>query len=888
MLLNVLFRKKIFPHLVAILMFLCISGVYFYPQVLGYNLNQHDNITSIGMSKECRDYRNKFDSEPLWTNSMFGGMPAYQITMKNSNLINTLKNYILKLVPKPIGYMFLLMIGFYILLLCVDVRNELAIIGAIAFGLSSYNILYLAAGHNSKIHAISFIAPILGGVIYAYKKNFRIGSAIVAVFMCMHITANHLQMTYYMLYLILAIVLFELYIHIKRNLFPRFLKASSFLLLGAILGILPPVANLIVTKEYSEFSTRGKSDLTILETKENTSISSTALDKNYIKQYSLGYGEVWSLAIPNVKGGKMGYLGQEKELINNINPKYRDQVAQFSKYWGEQYATSGSFYFGASIFILFILGVFFIKDKLKWAFVVTTLLSIALSWKYGKLTDIFIEYIPFFSKFRDTKMMLILVQISFSFIAFLFLNQLIINKINKKKYIVITGSVSAIIILFYLMPNIWFDFFNKNEIQYFNSLKHNYTGNSSALAQITAFKNTILDIRVSIFKQDCLRSLFYIIITSSIVYTFIIGKIKQLHLFLILGAIVIIDLWNVDKRYLNNEKNTSKYTQWVNAYNYSNPYIATKADRFILEKELKEIPGLNEHIEKELSSLIRIPKMNSSEWQNEQDKIRFRELNFATNYRVLSLSDPFSESRTSYFHKSIGGYHGAKLKNYQEVIELYIHDEISTIINVLQTNPTEERIDSLLKNEIPVLNMLNTKYIIYNSDAPPIINQYNNGNAWFAKDIKFVDNADEEILNLNKLNKVMAVVQKKNSNAITHSIKTDSIAKINQLSYLPNHLTYKSVTNEKQVAVFSEIFYKAGWNAYINNKPVNYFKANYLLRGLEIPNGENIIEFKFEPESYYLGRKLSVVGSVLIILFILGIIMYEIRNIRKTSIPYNH
>ncbi|WP_068471940.1 YfhO family protein [Saccharicrinis aurantiacus] len=882
-----LLSKNVLIHLLALLVFIAINGLYFYPQTLGYKLKQHDYTTSMGMSKECHDYRNKFDSEPLWTNSMFGGMPAYQITMKNSSPVNTIKNYVLKVIPQPMGYMFLLMIGFYILLLCANVRKELAIIGAIAFGLSSYNILYLAAGHNSKIHAISFIAPIIGGIVYAYKKNFRIGSAIVAVFMCLHITANHLQMTYYMLYLVMAIALIELYIHLKRNLFPKFIKASSFLLLGAVLGIIPPIANLIVTKEYSEFTTRGKSELSIQKAPENAIVTNNALDKDYIKQYSLGFGEVWSVAIPNVKGGKMGLLGQEKDLIKNVNPNYRNQLAQFPKYWGEQYATGGAIYFGASIFILFILGVFFIKDRLKWAFVASSILSIALSWKYGLLTDIFIEYIPLFNKFRDTKMMLILVQISFAFIAFLFLNHLINNKIDKKKFIIVSASVSLLFFLFYLLPNTWFNFFNTNEIQYFNSLKQNYVGNSSSLNQIEDYKSIISDIRVSIFKKDCLRSLLFILLTSGIVYAFIIEKIKRVHLFLILGVIVIADLWSVDKRYLNNDKNGSKYEQWVDAYKYKNPFTAIAADRFILEQEIKEFPELKERINSELNSLNKPANIKAADWQTEQDKISFRELNFATNYRVLSLNNPFSESRTSYFHKSIGGYHGAKLKIYQEMIEFYISDEMASIIDVLQSNPTDEKIDSLFKYETPVLNMLNTKYIIYNNDAPPIINQYCMGNAWFANDIKLVNNADEEILSINELNQELAVVQKKQSSTINQTIKSDSSAQISLIKYLPNHLTYKSVSSENQVAIFSEIFYKAGWNAYINNKPAGYFKANYFLRGINIPKGDNIIEFKFTPKSYYLGRRLSGIGSVLIILFIFGIIVYEVKARKRTETQDN-
>ncbi|MBN1184454.1 MAG: hypothetical protein JXB49_19335 [Bacteroidales bacterium] len=873
--------KKIIPHIIAIAIFITINLIYFNPQLSGNKLKQSDNITSKGMSKECGDFREKYHAEPLWTNSMFGGMPAYQISMSNPNIISRTENLILKVMPKPMGYILLMMIGFYILLLCFDIDPKAAIIGAIAFGLSTYNILYMVGGHNSKVHAISLIPPIIGGIIYAYRKNYLIGSVLVAIFTCLHLTANHLQMTYYMLFLLIAVVLAQLYISIKNKLFPSFLKASIFLLIGAMIGMMPPIANVVLTKEYSKYTTRGKSELTISENENiqhTTSID--ALDPDYIKQYSFGYSEVLSLVIPNINGGTMGYLGNDKDLMKNVPAEYKQTIAQFPRYWGEQYATGGAFYFGASIFILFLLGAFFVQDKMKWALIVVTLMSAMVSWKYSSITDFFIAHVPLFNKFRDTKMILMLVQICFSLLALLFIKHLIENGVNKKKYIYITLTVSGLLFLFYIAPDTWFNFFSRNENQYFTDLQQNYRNDQITLNQIDKVKNIITDIRISIFRKDCLRSLFFILVTSGVVYAYIIGKIKETNLYIILGLIVLIDLWNVDKRYLNNDKKGSKYVQWVKTYEYANPFTATNADKAILQQEINNNAEINNKINIALSAMD-VSKLKPTEIENEKDKIRFRELNFATDCRVLYLPDPFNESRTSYFHKSIGGYHGAKLKKYQELIEYQIHPEIAKIINLLNTNSSNKGMDSLLKYNIPVLNMLNTKYLIYNVEAPPITNPYCYGNAWFVDSIKVVKNADEEILSLSQLGKNDAVVQEKFKQLLPRTIKFDSTATINLISYLPNHLIYESITNSEQIAIFSEIYYDAGWNAYLNGQPAEYFRANYVLRGMTVPPGENTIEFKFEPKLYYKAQWFSKIGSGLIVLSLLSLIIINIRKTKK-------
>jgi len=872
------------PHIIAILVFLIISAIYFAPQLSGFLLNQSDQTNYLGMSKEIIDFRSKYDSEPLWTNSMFGGMPAYQISTKHPNIINSFKNYILKIIPRPIGYMFFMMAGFYILLLCFDIKPWVAAIGAVAFGLSSLNILLLETGHNTKVHAISFIPPLIGSIIYAYRKDHFVGGALLSVFLCWHLAANHIQMTYYALFLIVAVLIAEFIVYLKNGQWQKFIKISSILLIAVVLGILPNISNLLVTYEYGAYTIRGKSELTIQNNNASSESKNNALDNDYIKAYNFSKGEVWSVVIPNVKGGEMGYLGSNKEAMANVKPAYRKNIAQQMAYWGEQNATGGSIYFGAGVFLLFVLGVFLVKDNIKWALLAVSLLVMILSWKYSTILDWFIDYMPLFNKFRDTKMMLILAQIAFPLLAFLFIKEVLRNEINKKHFIYVASGVLGLLVLFYIMPSTWFSFFNRAEIHHFKELSANYQNDPSAISGIENIKSELLNARISIFKKDCLRSIFIIILIASLLYLFIVKKIKQTPFLILLGIILLVDIWGVDKRYLNNEKQGSQYKQWVESNAYHNPYQASAADKEILKKEIARNPSLKQKIDNEFAAFKKENKLSSREFAIEKEKIEFRELNFATNYRVFSLLNPFNNSRTSYYHKSIGGYHGAKLKSYQEVISSYITNEYSEIASVLKSQPTNDDIQNLLKNGIPILNMLNTKYIIYNLSAPPITNPYHCGNAWFVHNVKIVENADEEFLSLQSFDKDIAIVQKKYVEQPPKKIATDSTATIRLLSYMPNHLTYETSTASEQFAVFSEIYYKDGWNAYIDGKKVDYYKANYILRAMNIPSGKHTIEFKFEPETYALGRNLSNIGSALVIVFIIMVVFIEYKKRKSQTV----
>ncbi len=406
--------------------------------------------------------------------------------------------------------------------------------------------------------------------------------------------------------------------------------------------------------------------------------------------------------------------------------------------------------------------------------------------------------------------------------------------------------------MFYLLPNVWFDFLSRNDIQQFSDLQKNYHNNPEALRQISELKSELIKARIGIFQKDCVRSLFFVLATGATIYLFLIHKLKEKAFLIVLGLIVLVDMWGVDKRYLNNAKKRNQYQYWVKSFTNKNPYQATVADYEILNQEILLNPSLKQKIESDLVSLTQKSNIKPLESRIEQDKIKFRDLNFSTNYRVLELPDPFNNARTSYYHKSIGGYHGAKLKKYQELIDFHISKEYVNIINTINS--------------------------IYNSSAPPIINKYNFGNAWFVHRIKIVEDADEEIISLKSIDKNTALLQQIYKDKAPCEIQYDSAATISLLSYEPNHLIYVTCSRYNQFAVFSEIYYPAGWNSYIDGQKVDYFKANYALRAMNVPKGKHTIEFKFEPNSYYISRKISYAGSGLILIYMISLILYDFKR----------
>lgn len=815
--------KPILPYLVAIIVFIALSFAFMNPVLQGKKLKQSDITVFKGMSKEIADFRTETGKEPLWTNSMFGGMPAYQIsTLYPNNWIKKVDKLIKLNLPHPVNLMFLYFLGFFMLLIVLRVNPWLAIVGAISFTFSSYFIIILETGHNSKAHAIAYMAPVIAGIMLTYRGKYLLGGILTALFAALEITANHLQITYYLLLLIIILVVSIFFDHLKNKTLPQFGKATAILIVAAVLAILPNITNLLVTSEYSAQSMRGKSELKVDENNQTS-----GLDKDYATQWSYGIAESWSLLIPNVKGGASGALASNEDAMDQIDPKYRQTIAQnyISSYWGNQPFMAGPTYAGAIIIFLFLLGLLIVKGSLKWGLLLATILSLALAWgkNFMPLTDLFMDYMPLYNKFRAVSMTLIIAEFTIPLLAILALWELVKNPKNILKHrnaigiaFLFSGGLS---LFFYLVPGI-FSFFSEMEKAQF------FSGQNDP--QLDIILSNIELARVSIFTADALRSFLLIMVSMSLIMAFAYQKVSKNLFIALIGILILLDLFSINKRYLNDDS-------FERARLVDQPYQPSQADKLILE-------------DKDL------------------------------DYRVLNINNPFSDASVSYYHKSIGGYHSAKLGRYQDLIDHILIDEIGKITAPLQNQPTEESIAEAF-NQVPVLNMLNTKYIIYNPAAAPLYNASANGSAWFANDIVWVENANEELETIKTFDSKQSIIIderfKKNIGAI--QFHNDSSALVME-SYLANHLVYNSYSQSEKIAVFSEIYYDKGWNAYLDGNKADYFRANYTLRAMKIPAGIHKIEFKFEPASYQKGEQIALIGSIILLLAFLGIIGRELNN----------
>ncbi len=820
-------QKNITAYVVAIAVFLLITLVYFSPLLEGKKLKQHDIAMYKGMSKEISDYRQATGEEALWTNSMFGGMPAWQISVVYSANLTTYIDKALTLwLPSPANYVFLYFLGFFVLMLVLKIDPWVALVGAVAFALSSYFFIILGAGHTSKAHAIGYMAPVLAGIILTFRGKYWQGSLLTALALALEIKAGHLQITYYLLIIVLVYGIYKLIEAIIQKQLPNFFKATGMLLLAAILAISTYSTNLWATYDYGQDTMRGKPELT-----KDSKNKSGGLDKDYITGWSYGIGETWSLIIPNIKGGASGLLGNVS-AIKKADPAFRKAISQQSNaYWGDQPGTSGPVYVGVIVFFLFVLGLFIIDDKFKWALLVATILSILLAWgkNWMPFTDFFIDYIPGYNKFRAVSMILVIAELTIPILAFMALGKLIsdpsILKKKKNSLYYAFALSGGIILLFYITPSTFFEFLSDSEKSQFADLMNG--GNAS---QVKVYLASLENVRIAIFRADALRSLIFIIITVALVFLFYTNKINKAWLISGIGILIIIDMAFIDQRYLNNDN-------FIRAKQADNPFTASAADNYILK-------------DKNL------------------------------DYRVLDISkSTFNDASCSYFHKSIGGYHGAKLQRYQDLIDEYLQQEIGAITSVLRANPTLRKIDSTFA-KLQVLDMLNMKYVIYNPKAMPLLNSSAFGNAWFVNNVVLVADADAEIAALGKHNlQATAVVDKRFSTQLDGKTFTLSpLSTINLSSYSPNKLVYDYNAPSKQLVVFSEIYYNKGWDAFIDGKKVPYLRANFVLRALTIPAGKHNIEFKFEPRIWVIGERISFVGSLLLILLIIAGVTYEIKR----------
>ena len=912
--------KSLIPHLVALLIFLVFASIYFSPLFKGYHLIQDDVNKFKGMSKEIVDHRVMNETEPLWTNSMFGGMPAYQISVLHSNnYINTIDQIIKVGLPRPAGILFIAMLGFYILLMCLRVNPWLAIAGAIAFGFSTINILYLGAGHMSKVNAIAYMAPALGGMILAFRGKWLLGSAVFALFLALNLSANHLQMTYYLMFIMAFVALGEITRIIIEKQYKTLIPILSGLFIGVILAILPSMSNILTTQEYSKYSTRGKTELTIEpDGKKINSSKKSGLDTDYILKYNYGEGELLSTIIPNARGERGNVFGEDEDLMAYIADRDIENGKDFSndetftkginRYWGGQAMSGGAFYFGVVIFVLFFLAILFLNDALKWSLIAVVILALSLSSNDpGGMNDFFIHKFPLYNKFRDSKMILVLLQIIFPLLAILFMNALFNGRISfykKQKFYIAGGTLVVFFSLLYISPSMSGDFMTSEENKQFTKILGEQE-KPEVKTYYNDLKNEIKEARKFLFKKDVGRALIFSLFILGLVYAVIIKKPSIWIVSGLLLFLVSIDNIGVALRYLssdedmNDKRGELQYISALTAQNYLEegdelpvlnkyenaqlsqvpPGIPSKSDLSILNKEKTNISNFDKKVgqfKNKMSTYYLFEDIKSE--KTKKMLAEFAVLNLNSDYRVLKLGNPFNETETSYYHKSIGGYHGAKLKRYQELVDFYIQREYALISqNASQFGPA-------VFQYTPILNMLNTKYCILNPNQDALQNPMAQGNAWFVSNVRTVKTVDEAMQALGDSSidlRTTAVIHKDFKNIKTPSnIET---AKISLTKYGLNHLEYAASSEFDGPAVFSEVYYPDGWNCYIDGKLVEHFRVNYILRGVMIPAGKHKIEWKFEPKSMETGSFVSGIGSVLLILSCLAIFFIEIKNIKTAA-----
>ncbi len=820
-------NKNTLSIVAAIIIFAVITLVYFSPIFEGKRLQQHDISMFKGMSKEIIDYREATGETTLWTNSMFSGMPTWHISARqNSNLFNEIHPILSLGLPSPIGAVFISMLGFFLLMLVLDCSVWLSFVGALAYGFTSYMFIIIGAGHNTKAFAIAYMAPVIAGVLLAYKGKYLWGALLTAFALALEVKANHLQITYYLLIILIFIIIAEFISDIREKRIGHFFKASAVLLVAAIFGILTNSTMLYANYDYGKETTRGKPILAGDESNQTK-----GLERDYITQWSYGKGETWSLLIPNIKGGASGYIGNQNSALEKADSRFRSNIAQSSAYWGDQPGTSGPVYVGAIVVFLFVLGALTVKGKLKWALLIATILSILLSWgkNFMGFTDFFIDHVPGYNKFRAVSMTLVIAEVCMPLLGFLGLAEIAKDpetfKKNLPKFFIALEITAGFCLLFYLMPKTFFNFFSQGEVKQFAQLSSGKDG-----AIYTQFATQLENVRVAIFRKDAIRSLIFIILAGVLLYFYGKGKLKTIPAMAILAALVIIDMYPINKRYLNNDN-------FVDKAKFDKPYVASAADKYILD-----------------------------------DK--------SLDFRVADITkDIFNDASTSYFHKSIGGYLGAKLRRYQDIINKYLGTELYQ----LRTAKTSQDMLLLLEQQ-EVLNMLNTKYIIFNPKSQPFENPFAYGNAWMVNNIQIANTPNEEFDALATTDmRHTAIVGKEFEQQVTGYKPNTEEGSITLTDYRPNQLTYNFSANEDKLVVFSEIWTSKGWTMKIDGQESPLLRANYLLRAAMVPAGQHEIVMRYEPKIWKVGGVISLVSSTIILLGLIGIIVFTVRKKKQKA-----
>ena len=833
--------RKLLPDVVAILLFAVISFAYFFPAVTeGRILAQHDAVAGIGAGHEMQKYQERTGERTRWTNSIFGGMPTYQLapSYDSTDLLGgIIKAYHLFL-PTYVWYVFVMLLGFYILLRAFDFRVWMAALGAVLWAFSSYFFIIIAAGHIWKLMALAYIPPTIAGMVLVYRGRLLAGAVVTALFTSFQIVANHPQMSYYFLFVMLFMAIAYGVQAKREGRIPQFLKATAVLIVAGLTGVCVNLSNLYHTYEYSKESMRGKSELV----KENSADQTdSGLERSYITQWSYGIDETLTLLVPNFKGGASAALSQSETAMSKANPMYSSLYGSLTQYFGTQPMTSGPVYVGAFVLFLFVLGCFIVKGPLKWALIGATFFSIVLSWgkNFMPLTDFFIDYVPLYNKFRAVSSILVIAEFTIPLLAIFALKRLLeepeILKQEKKPLGISLLLTAGIALLLAVAPgSIGSGYVPAQEAQMLQNAVNQQMIPANELSGILA---NLGEMRAELVSSDALRSFIIIGIGCSLLWLYASGKLRSSLTIAGITILCLADMWGVNKRYLND-------AQFVPHSIRTETFTKTNTDELILQ----------------------------------DTSLDYRVLNFATS--------TFDDNNTSYWHKSVGGYHPAKLRRYQEMIEHHISPEMQAAYKAIATAGGE--MDSVDANKFRVLNMLNTKYFIFPAgqqrQTVPILNPHAYGNAWFVNKVQYVNNANEEIDALDSIIPTeTAVVDARFKDVLkgtTESYK-DSLSSIRLTSYAPNRLTYETNNAQDGIAVFSEIYYPDGWHVTIDGQPAELARADYILRTMYVPAGQHTIEMRFDPTSLHVTEGIAYGALALLVIGIIVAVLIAKRKYVK-------
>ncbi|MDO4985971.1 MAG: YfhO family protein [Prevotella sp.] len=827
--------KKWLPDMLAVLLFAVLAFAYFFPaDIEGRILYRHDASAGRGAGQEGIEYMQKTGERSRWTNALFGGMPTYQMapSYHSTDKLSTMTKIYHLFLPENVWYVFAYLLGFYILLRAFDFRQHLAALGSIVWAFSTYFLIIIAAGHIWKVWALAYLPPLIAGLVLAYRGKYLWGFVLTAIFTAFEINANHVQMTYYYLFIILAMVIAWLVDAIRKHQLAAFGKATVVCIAGAAIGVCINLSNLYHTWQYGQESMRGKSELV---KKNSANQTSSGLERDYITQWSYGIDETWTLLIPNTKGGASVPMSESKIAMEKADPTYESIYQQIGQYWGEQPGTSGPVYVGAFVMFLFVLGLLIVKGPMKWALLAVTILSILLSWgrNFMGFTDFFLDYVPMYAKFRTVASILVIAEFTIPLLAMMALKKLFdepegFSKYSKPIYISF-GVTAGFCLLFALMPTTFFDgFVSSSEMRALSTLPQEH---------IQPLISNLVDMRTAVFTADCWRSFWIIVVGMVLLMAYKYRKLKAEYTIGAILVLCLIDLWQVNKRYLNDE-------MFVPQSEREAPQQMSQTDELIL-----------------------------------RDK--------TLDYRVLNLaSNTFNENETSYYHKSIGGYHAAKLRRYQEMIEQYISPEMQRLMNAVAEaggDMTQVKGDSIC----PVINMLNTRYFVFplqGGQTVPIQNPYALGNAWFIDKISYAKNANEEILKVGQIDlRHEAVADEKFQAQLGDAVTQDTTSTVDIKSYEPNQLTYEVNSGKGGVVVFSEVYYP-GWTATIDGEPAELGRVNYILRALNVKPGKHEVVLSFFPKSVDTTETIAYTAYAILILVLAGAAFMAYRRKQKANV----